>query len=131
MASGIYDRFKSSLLAGSMDLDADSFKLGLLDSSHSFNPTGGTWADVSANQVTGSEYVAGGKVIPSTSIVQGGSAVWLAGSVVWEDSTITARHGVIYNDDVDDILVASLDFGEDKSSVDGNFEVKLIIFTSI
>ena len=52
MASGIYNRFKANLMNKVVDLEADTIKVMLMSSSHSFAATNNVIGDVSTNQVS-------------------------------------------------------------------------------
>ncbi len=87
------------------------------------------WGEINANEVSGTGYTAGGAEIENKTFVQsGGTAVLDGDNVSWPNSTITARWGVIYDNtpagDADKKLLAYIDFGENKSTTDGTFELQ-------
>ena len=49
MASGIYTTFKEYAGDATIDLDGHSFKVALLDNSHSFSAANSLWTHISAN----------------------------------------------------------------------------------
>lgn len=58
--------------------------------------TDATYADVSANEVTGTGYTAGGAVLPSdTDTATSGTVKWTSGAVSWSSSTVTAKYAVL------------------------------------
>lgn len=87
------------------------------------------WDDVSANEVSGTGYTAGGQALASkaTNIDGVNHQVEIrAADVTWASSTITARYGVIYKDTGaagTSPLLAYIDFGSNKSSDNGDFTV--------
>jgi hypothetical protein len=119
--------FKQELLQGVHNFTAstgDSFKLALYTNSASF--TAATTAYTSANEVSASgSYVAGGgaltNVTPTTS---GTTAFTDFDNLTFTSATITARGALIYNDTAaGDPSVVVLDFGTDKTSTAGDFQI--------
>ena len=101
----------------------NTFKIALYTNSASF--TAATTAYTTSNEVTGTNYVAGGntltRVDPSSS---GTTAFTDFADTTWSSSTITARGALIYNDTASgDPSVVVLDFGSDKTSTNGDFTV--------
>ena len=122
--------FKQELLTGSHDFTNgnDVFKLALYDNNASFNAS--TTAYTTSNEVSASgSYSAGGgtltNVTPTTS---GTTAFTDFADLTFTSATITARGALIYNTQTaggsgttDTVVV--LDFGSDKSSTSGDFQV--------
>lgn len=128
MASGIYNRFKANLMNKEVDLEADTIKVALLDNSHSFNADNNTWSDVSANEISGTGYTAGGEELTNKSVTQDDTndkAVFDADDVSWSSATFTAYHAVLYDDTLaNDDLICSIDFGGAKSVSSGTFTIQ-------
>jgi len=128
MASGIYNRFKANLMNKEVDLEADTIKVALLDNNHSFNADDNTWSDVSANEISGTGYTAGGEELANKSVTQDDTndkAVFDADDVSWTSATFTAYHAVIYDDTLaSDDLICSIDFGGAKSVSNGTFTIQ-------
>ena len=128
MASGIYNRYKANLMNKVVDMEADTIKCALLSSSHSFNADNNTWSDISANEVSGTGYTAGGASLTTPAVTQDDTndkAVFDADDVSWSNSTITAHFAVLYDDTLtNDDLIACFDFGSDKSSSSGSFTIQ-------
>lgn len=125
MPSGIHNRFKANLMNKEVDLEVDAVKVMLLDSNHVFNPDNNLVSEISANEVSGDGYTAGGQALAGKTVTQDDTndkAKWDADDVIWADSTITARFAVIY--DANNNLIACIDFGEDKSSSNGEFKIQ-------
>ena len=119
--------FKQEILQGVHDFTAstgDTFKLALYDNSASF--TAATTAYTVTNEVANSgSYSAGGgaltNVTPSTS---GTTAFTDFDDITFTSATITARGALIYNDTATgDPAVVVLDFGTDKTSTAGDFQI--------
>jgi len=102
----------------------DTFKLALYTNSASF--TAATTAYTVTNEVGNSgSYTAGGgaltNVTPTTS---GTTAFTDFDDLTFTSATITARGALIYNDTAaGDPTVAVLDFGADKTSTAGDFQI--------
>jgi len=102
----------------------DTFKLALYDNTATLDAT--TTAFTTSGEVAASgSYVAGGgtltNVTPTTS---GTTAFTDFADITFTSATITARGALIYNDTATgDPSVVVLDFGEDKTSTDGDFQV--------
>lgn len=119
--------FKQELLTGTHDFTAstgNTFKLALYDNNASF--TAATTAYTATNEVSNSgTYTAGGgsltNVTPTTS---GTTAFTDFADLTFTSATITARGALIYNDTAaGDPSVVVLDFGSDKSSTSGDFQI--------
>ena len=103
---------------------AYSFKVALYTSSATLDAT--TTAYSSTNEVTGTNYTAGGAAITIvTAPTSTSTTAWLDFTdTTWATSTITARGALIYNDTSSgDLSVGALDFGSDKTSTAGNFTI--------
>jgi hypothetical protein len=121
--------FKQALLDGEMDFSSDTaqtFKIALYTSSASLDAA--TAAYTTSNEVSGTGYSAGGNTLTiSTNPTNGGSGttVFLSFSnTTWSSSTITARGALIYKSGGSNPSVAVLDFGSDKSSSNGDFQIQ-------
>ena len=117
--------FKKELMTATHNFTngANVFKLALYTNSASF--TAATTAYTTSNEVTGTNYTAGGntltRVNPATS---GTTAFTDFADTTWSSSTITARGAMIYNDTASgDPTVVVLDFGADKTSTSGDFQI--------
>jgi len=119
--------FKQQLLQGVHNFTngtGNTFKLALYTNSASF--TAATTAYTATNEVANSgSYAAGGgaltNVTPTTS---GTTAFTDFADLTFTSATITARGALIYNDTVaGDPAVVVLDFGSDKASTAGDFQI--------
>jgi hypothetical protein len=118
--------FKQELMVGTHNFTngANTFKLALYDNNASFDAA--TTAYTATNEVSNSgTYTAGGgaltNVTPTTS---GTTALTDFADITFTSATITARGALIYNDTAaGDPSVIVLDFGSDKSSTSGDFQI--------
>jgi len=125
MASGIYNRFKANLMNKEVDLEADTIKVMLLDNNHSFVATHNQKSEIVANEISGTGYTAGGAEITNKSVTQGSTTKWDGDDVEWTTATFSAYHAVIYDDTLtNDDLIASIDFGGEKSVSAGTFKIQ-------
>jgi hypothetical protein len=133
-----------------------SFKAEILLAVHDFRPTGGdtfkialytssatidanTTAYSATNEVTGTNYTAGGGsltnlgVVTSNNTASTGTGYTDFSDFTWSNATITARGALIYNSTpsansnanttLTNAAVCALDFGSDKTSTAGDFTI--------
>ena len=119
--------FKQELLQGVHNFTAstgDSFKLALYTNSASF--TAATTAYTASNEVgaSGSYSAGGGTLTNVTPTTSGTTAFADFDDLTFTSATITARGALIYNDTAaGDPAVVVLDFGSDKTSTAGDFQI--------
>jgi len=118
--------FKQALLDGEMDFSsntAQSYKIALYTSSASLDAA--TTAYTTSNEVTGTGYSAGGNTLTiSTAPTTSGTTAFLSfATTTWTTATITARGALIYQVGGSTPSVAVLDFGGDKTSTAGDFQI--------
>jgi hypothetical protein len=102
----------------------DTFKLALYNNSASF--TAATTAYTATNEVgdSGSYTAGGGALTNVTPTTSGTTAFTDFDDLTFTSATITARGALIYNDTAaGDPTVAVLDFGADKTSTAGDFQI--------
>lgn len=112
-----------------IDIDTDTIKVMLLTNSHSNDPDTQEFIDdVSANQVSGTGYTAGGATLASKTLTQDNTnnkAVFDAGDITWSSANgFTARYAVIYKDTGTagtSPIIAIFDFGADKTASGSDF----------
>lgn len=131
MADVIVNAAKAKLLGAGFDLDTDTIKVMLLTSSHAQDQDAHEYIDdVSANEVSGTGYSAGGAALSNKAITQDNTdneGVFDADDLTWSSSTITARYAAIYKDTGTpgtSPILCILDFGENKVSTSGNFTIQ-------
>ena len=118
--------FKAEALAGIHDFTADTFKIALYTSSATLDAT--TTAYSATNEASGTNYTAGGEtltVVGGSVNTSGTTAFVDFADVTWTSATITARGALIYNSSQSNKAVAVLDFGSDKTSTAGDFEIAM------
>jgi hypothetical protein len=124
--------FKKELLYGAHDFDAssgDTFKIALYTNSATLNAS--TTAYANTNEISGTNYTAGGQALnPVDPTSSGTTALLDFADETWANATITARGALIYNTtpnttsiSLTNPAVIVLDFGGDKTSTAGNFTV--------
>ena len=118
--------FKQALLDGEMDFSsntAQSYKIALYTSSASLDAA--TTAYTTSNEVTGIGYTAGGNTLSiSTNPTSTGTTAFLSfNTTTWTTATITARGALIYQAGGSTPAVAVLNFGSDKGSSAGDFQI--------
>ena len=127
MASGLFDVFKTGLMKGTFNVHTGghAIKIALMGVGYSFNATTqSAWTDISANEVTGVNYSAGGTTITSSVALSSNTAQFkTAGDITWASSTITAYGAIIYDSTATGALIAWIDFGGAQSSSNGNFTI--------
>lgn len=113
-----------------VDFDSDTIKVALLSSSYTPNQdTDDYWNDVSAYEVTGTGYTAGGATLANKSVAYTSgtnTTKFDADDVSWTSSTITARYAVIYDSTgtaSTSALIGYVDFGSNQSSSSGTFSI--------
>ena len=107
-----------------VDMEADTIKIALLDNSHSFTATNTTFADVSANEISGAGYTAGGETLTTKSVTEGATTKFDADDAEWTSATFTAYHAVIYDTTASDNLIASIDLGGAQTITGGTFTIQ-------
>jgi|TARA_R110001583_G_scaffold74345_1_gene206086 hypothetical protein len=124
ITSAIATSFKQEILVEGHNLTngADSIKLALYTSSATMGA--GTTAYSTAQEVSGTNYSAGGSaltnVTPSTS---GTTAVCDFADLTFGTATVTARGCLLYNSTNSNKALCAIDFGGDKTSTAGDFTV--------
>jgi hypothetical protein len=118
--------FKVAILGGDFDFSSgtsQSFKIALYTNSATLGAT--TTAYSTSNEVTGTNYTAGGEALTITQVpTSTGTTAFLDfGNATWSTSTITARGALMYKVGSGNPAIAVLDFGSDKTSTAGDFTI--------
>ena len=123
--------FKKELMTATHNFTngtGDTFKLALYDNSASFNAA--TTAYTSSNEVSnsGTYSAGGGTLVNVTPTSSGTTALTDFSDLTFTSATITARGALIYNTTAGAASgttnsVVILDFGSDKSSSAGDFQI--------
>ena len=124
ITSEIATSFKQEILVEGHNLTngADSIKLALYTSSATMGAS--TTAYSTAQEVSGTNYSAGGgtltNVTPTTS---GTTAICDFADLTFGTATVTARGCLIYNSTNSNKAICAIDFGGDKTSTAGDFTI--------
>lgn len=130
MASLIYNKGKSKLLKGEIDFEDDTIKCALVTSSYTPDKDTDEYFDDLTNEVSGTGYTTGGKVLTNKSVNEddvNDRAEFDADDITWTVATITARAAIIYKDTGvagTSPLIVYIDFGEDYSTSGADFTVE-------
>ena len=82
------------------------------------------YASGTANQVSGTGYTTGGKVLQNGTVAnQTNVATVTFDTISWTSATFGAAYGVLYNNSASDKLIVVLDFGGTKSCSNGTFTI--------
>lgn len=126
----LYGSLPAKLANAEIDWDTHTIKVALLTNAYSpAQDTHDYFNDVSANEVTGTGYTAGGATLASKTVnytAGSNTQTFDAADVTWSTSTITARYAVVYRDSgtaSTSPLIGYVDFGADVSSTAGNFTI--------
>lgn len=129
----IYNQAQINLMKGLISNlgDANSdIKVALLADTYTPDQVNDdNWGEISAEEISGTGYTAGGQSLSSKSLVDnGGVATFDADDVIWSSSTLTARYAVIYDntpaDAVDKKLIGFIDYEEVKESTGGDWQIQ-------
>lgn len=132
----VYGAAAEAISRGTLDLDSNTFRMVLVTASHTPNQsTHSTYADISANEATGTGYTAGGKLLTCTVARTGLVVTFDCDDQSWTSSTITAKYAVIVRDaDANgalastDSLLAYVDLetgGGSVSTTNGTFQITI------
>ena len=117
--------FKVELLLGTHNFTASTghnMRLALFDATATLDAT--TTAYATANEVSGTGYTAGGKLLTNVTPTSSGTTAFADfDDLVWTASTFTARGAQIFNNSAANKSVGTFDFGSNIPVVSGNFTV--------
>jgi hypothetical protein len=138
MAWTLYNSFKEALfdptVAGAaIDLEGDTIKIMLVTSSYTPDAANHDFIDdANGNEVSGTNYTAGGEDLANDSVTEsGGTVTYDADDVTWSQSASgfsNARIAIAYKDTgtpSTSPLIAYNDFGSDKGNVDGDLTLEM------
>jgi hypothetical protein len=134
ISAGICTSFKVGLLNGQFNFSSTTtqvFKIALFTSSADLSPS--TTAYSTTGESSGTGYTAGGEALTiSTNPTSSGTVAYLNfANVTWTSTSITARGALIYKaDGVTNPSIAVIEFGEDKTTNGGDFEVEFPLSTA-
>lgn len=113
--------FKAELYQAIHNLATDTLKIALYTGNANLNEA--TTEYTTANEVSGTGYVAGGVAITGVTINSSGFTAYVDFDNVVFNAAVTARCALIYNSSKANRSVAVLDFGSDKTSA--NFTITM------
>ncbi len=123
IVQALANTFKEDLMDTTANLEANTLKVALFDNTATLSSA--TTAYATANEVSGSGYTAGGEAMTGMAVtLDGSTAIFDADNVSWANATITAQAAVIYNNSLSNAAIAVLDFGGNKTSTNGTFEIQ-------
>jgi len=123
IVQALANTFKEDLMDTTANLEANTLKVALYDNTATLSSA--TTAYATANEVSGSGYTAGGAAMTGMAVtLDGSTAIFDADNVSWANATITAQAAVIYNNSFSNAAIAVLDFGGNKTSTNGTFEIQ-------
>lgn len=112
------------------DLDANTIKVALFTNSVPQGDKNGVESYGSGNwstdyEVASSNYTPGGITLtnPTISTPSNGRWVFEAGDVQWSNVTFEARGALVYNASAANRVLAAINFGENKTVIDGTFSL--------
>ena len=130
VSAKLYGNALLNAMEAEWDWVDDTIKVMLCTSSYTPDQDTHDYKDDVTNEVSGNGYTAGGATLANASLgyTAGTNVIKLDGDdVTWSSSSITARYAVIYKDSGvagTSPLIAYIDFGEDKTSDNGNFTIE-------
>jgi hypothetical protein len=133
-----YDKYQESLMNQVTPIDHDNagdvVKIAFLDANYTPDRDAHVfWDDVSADEVSGTNYTAGGNEVATKTVTTAGNvtkwdandpATWATSGAGFAD----ARFAILYKDTgtpATSPLIAYHDFGSDKGNVDGDLTIQL------
>ena len=125
ISSALTTSFKKELLEAVHNFKlsgGDTFKLALYTSSATMGAA--TTAYTTTNQVSGTNYTAGGGTLTRVDPTSSGTTGYTDfADLTFGTATVTARGCLIYNSTDSNKSVATIDFGGDKTSTAGDFTI--------
>ena len=113
--------FKEELYKGIQDLTTDVIKIALYTGFADLNLS--TTAYTTSNEITGTGYTAGGKILTGASVKSSDQTAYVTfNTATWDPADFTCRCALIYNSSKANRSIAVLDFGSNKTSV-GTFTI--------
>ena len=106
----LYPSFFEAMATKGIHLLDDDIRLALLSHTMDTDPALSTWSDVSGDEIEGSNYPAGGKLLTGKQLqAQGESIRFIADSLIFSELTASFRYGVLYGSS-SGVLIGQIDF---------------------
>jgi len=135
----LFEEFAKQMGTSEHDFGTDAIKVGLVDDTATPLATATTpqWDSWSANEVSGTNYTAGGDEIDNDTYTEAAGVASLAGDdCAWLQSGsgfADARWGIVYNDThTNDMAIGFVDLGGDVGNVAGDLSIEWtggVVFT--
>ena len=126
----ITNQFKSDILQGIQNLLTDSLYLALYTGNATLNANTTTYS--SANEVSSTNYTAGGQIVTGVTIntdTQNNVVYVSFNNVTWTNVSFVCRGALLYNSSKSNHSIAVLNWGSDKNA-GPNFVVQLPVNSS-
>ena len=126
MANVVPYSFAQELLKGAHNFPTNTIYIALYEagSGAPYAVSDTAYASGTANQVSGTGYTTGGKVLQNGTVAnQTNVATVTFDTISWTSATFCAAYGVLYNNSASDKLIVVLDFGGTKSCSNGTFTI--------
>ena len=126
MANVVPYSFPQELLKGTHNFVSNTINIALYEagSGAPYAVSDTAYASGTANQVSGTGYTTGGKVLQNGTVAnQTNVATVTFDTISWTSATFGAAYGVLYNNSASDKLIVVLDFGGTKSCSNGTFTI--------
>ena len=126
MANVVPYSFAQELLKGAHNFTTNTIYIALYEagSGAPYTVSSTVYASGTANQVSGTGYTTGGKVLQNGTVAnQNNVATVTFDTISWTSATFGAAYGVLYNNSSSDKLIVVLDFGGTKSCSNGTFTI--------
>ena len=126
MANVVPYSFAQELLKGTHHFVGNTIYIALYEagSGAPYAVSDTAYASGTANQVSGTGYTTGGKVLQNGTVAnQTNVATVTFDTISWTSATFGAAYGVLYNNSASDKLIVVLDFGGTKSCSNGTFTI--------
>ena len=126
----VYNSYKKAQQEGSIDLVNDTIKVILVNGYTVDADNHQYYSDVSASEVSGTGYTAGGQALANKTVTQDNTndkAVFDADDVSWANSTISADGCILYKDTgvaTTSPLICYMPFGSTVSSNNTEFKIQ-------
>jgi len=126
MANVVPYSFAQELLKGQHNFPTNTIYIALYEAGsgapYTVNST--AYSSGTANQVSGTGYTTGGKVLQNGTVANQTSVATVTfDTISWTSATFGAAYGVLYNNSSSDKLIVVLDFGGTKSCSNGTFTI--------
>jgi hypothetical protein len=123
-SAGICTSFKSELLTKTHNINSDTLKMALYQTTATIGPS--TTAYTATGEVSSANYTAGGATVTNGTVATSGTtAYWTPGAnITWTTVSFTTDCALLYNTTATNKAIASFTFGTQTISA-GNFTLTM------